>query len=378
MSSLESYNSGTALNQGDFKSFKPSLINKIWTWQDSELNFLLSQANKELGGLNTYSELIPDIDIYIRMHIRTEANKSSKIEGTKTSIEEDMMGVDEVAIERRDDVQEVNNYIDSMNHGIKRILEDEFPLTSRLMREMHEILLTSVRGEHKTPGEFRKSQNFIGGTMPSNAKFVPPSIIDMPELISDLDKFINNVDGMPELIKIAMIHYQFETIHPFLDGNGRIGRLIVPLYLLSKKELQKPCFYISDFFEKNRMEYYDKLQSVRDKSDMIGWIKFFLTASIETAKLAKSKFKNAVSQVESYSTYLISKKSSADSLQRIITSMYSYPVTNTNELSEITKLTPQAINKSIRILLEDKVLMEITGNRRNRIFALHEYINVFK
>lgn len=378
MSSLENYNAGKSTNQGDYKSFTPSFINKMWTWQDSELNYILSQANKELGGLNTYSELIPDIDIYIRMHIRTEANKSSKIEGTKTSIEEDMMDVEDVAIEKRDDVQEVNNYIEAMNHGIRRITIDEFPFTSRLMREMHDILLKSVRGEHKTPGEFRKSQNFIGGSMPSNAVFVPPSIIDMPDLISDLDKFINTVEGMPELIKIAMIHYQFETIHPFLDGNGRIGRLLIPLYLLSKKELQKPCFYISDFFEKNRIEYYDKLQMAREKSDMIGWIKFFLIASIETAKSAKIKFRNVVTQVESYNNYLIGKKSSADSLKKIICSMYRKPVANTNELSKTTGLTSQAINKSIKILLDDDILNEITGYQRNRIFILHDYINVFK
>ena len=169
MERLESYVSGTYRNNGDFKSFCPSPINSIWTWSDIELNFLLSEANKELGGLNTYSELIPDIDIYIRMHIRTEANKSNKIEGTNTSIEEDMMKAEDISPEKRDDVQEVNNYISAMNYGIKRIVDDEFPFTSRLITEMHEILLQGVRGEHKTPGEFRRSQNFIGGSRPSNA-----------------------------------------------------------------------------------------------------------------------------------------------------------------------------------------------------------------
>lgn len=378
MNRLENFTSGTYRNQGDFKSFCPSCISQMWTWEDPELNYLLSEANKELGGLNTYSELIPDIDLYIRMHIRAEANKSNKIEGTNTSIEEDMMSSEDISPEKRDDVQEVNNYIEAMNHGIKRIVEDNFPFTSRLMREMHQILLQGVRGEHKTPGEFRKSQNFIGGSMPSNAKYVPPSIIDMSDLVSDLDKFINVVDGMPELIKIAMIHYQFESIHPFLDGNGRIGRLIIPLYLLSKKELEKPCFYISDYFERNRMDYYDYLQNVRIKNDMLRWVKFFLKASIETTQSAKIKFKNAVRQVEIYRNYLISKKTSTDSLQRIITVMYSQPVATVNQLSDFTGLTVQGVNNTVKILCDDHILSELTGNKRNRIFALTEYINVFK
>lgn len=374
---LEAFKSGTYREQGDFKSFCPSCINQMWIWEDPELNYLLAGANKELGGLNTYSELIPDIDIYIRMHIQTEANKSNKIEGTNTSIEEDMMSREDVLPEKRDDHQEVNNYINAMNHGLKRI-EDGFPLTSRLMREMHDILMQGVRGEHKTPGEFRKSQNFIGGNAPSNAIYVPPAVIDMPDLISDLDKFINIVDGMPELIKIAMIHYQFESIHPFLDGNGRIGRLIIPLYLLSKKELEKPCFYISDYFERNRMQYYDYLQNVRNKNDMTAWIKFFLNASIETAQSAKNKFKNAVKQADEYNQYLISKKASSDSLQRIITVMYSQPVANINRLSDLTELTVQAVNNTVKILCEDKILTELTGNKRNRVFALADYINVFR
>ncbi len=378
MSRLENFQSGTYRDHGDFKSFCPSCINQMWIWEDAELNYLLAEANKELGGLNTYSELIPDIDLYIRMHIRTEANKSNKIEGTNTTIEEDMMSSEDILPEKRDEHQEVNNYINAMNHGIKRTVEDDFPFTGRLMREMHEILLQGVRGEHKTPGEFRTSQNFIGGNMPSNAIYVPPAVIDMPDLISDMDKFINTVDGMPELIKIAMIHYQFESIHPFLDGNGRIGRLIIPLYLLSKKELEKPCFYISDYFERNRTYYYDCLQNVRNKNDIIGWIKFFLKASIETAQSAKRKFKNAVKQTESYNHYLISKKTSSDSLQRVITVMYSQPVANVSQLSDLTELTVQAVNNTVKILCEDHILIELTGNKRNRIFALADYIDVFR
>lgn len=374
---LEKFEQGTYRNQGDFKSFCPSFINKQWQWEDAELNFLLAEANKELGGLNTYSELIPDIDVYIRMHIRAEANKSNKIEGTNTTLEEDMMDKENIPLEKRNDVQEVNNYIDAMNYGIERILQDDFPFTSRLLREMHEILLRGVRGKNKTPGEFRHSQNFIGGSMPANARYVPPSMADLDVLIGDLDKFMNEIETMPELVKIAMIHYQFETIHPFLDGNGRIGRLMVPLYLLSKKELQKPCFYISDYFERNRIEYYDRLQSVREHGAMLDWIKFFMRASIETSKAAKIKFKNAVEQVNEYNHYLINKKNNAGSLQQILNVMYCQPVATSEQLSALTGLTVQTINRMVKILCEDNILIEVTGNKRNRVFTLYKYLKVF-
>jgi len=375
---LEDYQSGRYRDQGDFKSFIPTTINNQWTWEDGELNFLLAQANKELGGLNIYSEMIPDIDIYIKMHIRVEANKSNRIEGTKTSIQEDMMGVEDVQPEKRDDVQEISNYVEAMNYGITRILNDGFPFTSRLLCEMHAILLQGVRGEHKTPGEFRRSQNFIGGTMPSNAVYVPPSMIDMPELMGDLDKFMNLVEGMPELVKIAMIHYQLESIHPFLDGNGRIGRLTVPLYLLSKKELQAPCFYISDYFERNRQEYYDRLQNVRLNNDMIGWIKFFLRASIETARSARVKFKGAVDQVNFYRDYLMKKRGSTESLGKVLRAMYKEPVISVNELCSLCELSVQTINTCVKTLQNDHIIEEITGKRRNRIFILRDYIRVFE
>ena len=232
---INTFKSGNYRKQDDYSTFLPTLINHSWGWSDPKLNILLEQASSELGSLNAFSDLIPNVDIYIEMHIRTEANKSNKIEGTKTSIEEDLLPVEDVAPEKRDDYQEVQNYIVALNYGINRIVKDDFPLCNRLVCEIHYKLLQGVRGEHKTPGEFRRSQNWLGGSKPSDAVYVPPSIIDLPDLMSDWEKFINNDDcSVPHLIKIAILHYQFETIHPFLDGNGRIGRLIIPLYLLSK------------------------------------------------------------------------------------------------------------------------------------------------
>lgn len=378
MNIIEKFKAGSYRNQGDFKSFIPSPICEDWKWSDRRMNHLLAEANKELGTLNAYSELVPDIDTYIRMHIQVEANKSNRIEGTNTSIEEDMMHIEDIDPERRDDAQEVNNYIAAMNHGIKRIQEDGFPFTTRLMREMHEILLQGVRGEHKTPGEFRTSQNFIGGTMPENAVYVPPAVPDMNGLLSDFDRFMNRDDDLPTLVRVAMIHYQFETIHPFLDGNGRIGRLSIPLFLLAQKELSKPCFYISDYFEQHRTEYYDALQNVRLKNDMLGWLCFFLQASIQTAQTAKKKFRNAIQQVKTYDGYLARKRTSTESLTKIIGEMYSKPVATVNDLVALTGLSGQTVNTCMSILCQDNIVQEITGNRRNRVFSLYDYINVFR
>ena len=374
---IEKYTSGSYRNQGDLKSFIPSLVNDQWIWESGRINHLLSLADKELGGLNAFSELIPDIDIYIRMHIQLEANKSSRIEGTNTSIEDDMTPLEELSPERRNDVQEVQNYISAMNYGMRRINDDGFPFTGRLMREMHAYLMDGVRGEHKTPGEFRLSQNFIGGSMPSNAKYVPPSIIDMNELMGDLDKFINRQDQLPALIKAAIIHYQFETIHPFLDGNGRIGRLLIPLYLMSRKELDKPCFYISDYLERHRTEYYDALQNVRTKSDMEEWICFFLQASFETAKAAKEKFKKALQLVEMYSHYAMSKKTKSDTFRQVFRVLYSKPVATITEIAAATNLSFDTISRTVGEMKKDYHLVEITGNKRNRVFYLIEYLHVF-
>ena len=244
MITVETFNSETYRNNGDFRSFIPSPINDSWNWSSPEISSLLSVADRELGALSTYSEFIPDIEIYVRMHIRVEANKSNRIEGTKTTIEEDMLPIESLGPEKRDDAQEVENYIKAMDCGIKRIIDDDFPFSSRFLRELHQILMQGVRGEHKAPGEFRRSQNFIGGSKPSDAAYVPPSIADLDAAMNDFDNFANRTDNLPVLIRLAIMHYQFEAIHPFLDGNGRIGRLMIPLFLLSKGILGKPCFFI--------------------------------------------------------------------------------------------------------------------------------------
>jgi Fic family protein len=376
--SIDTFKAGTYLNQNDYKTFKPVFINEGWEWQDTEINLLLEEASIELGGLNSLADFIPNIGVYIKMHIKTEANKSSKIEGTKTSIEEDLMQVEDIPPEKKDDYEEVHNYINALNYGIDRITKDDFPLCNRLICEIHAKLLQGFRGMYKNPGEFRRSQNWIGGTKPSNAFYVPPNIVDLPNLMSDLEKFINNDDiKVPHLIKIALLHYQFETIHPFLDGNGRVGRLIIPLYLLSKGVIDKPCFYISDFFEKNRNAYYEGLERVRTKNDIRHWIKFFLNASIYTAKTAKSKFKRVVELVNQLNKDVLAIKGRLENISKILEAFYDSPILSGKQLQAITGLTQPTVDGTVREMIYNDILKEITGNNRNRVYSLYKYLDIF-
>ena len=279
---MDTFISGTYINQGYHKSFQPNLINRNWQINDMEVIQLLSKADRHLGRLDMYSEYV-NIDLFIRMHIAKEATQSSKIEGTRTNMEEVFLSKEEISNEKRDDWEEVQNYINAMNRAVKLLYE--LPFSSRLIKQTHEILLQGVRGEHKLPGKYRSSQNWIGGATLSDAVFIPPIHTSINELMSDLEKFANDeLKPLPDLIKIAIIHYQFETIHPFLDGNGRVGRLLITLYLVSKNILKQPILYLSDFFEKNRMLYYDNLMRARTHNDINQWLKFFLTGIIETAK----------------------------------------------------------------------------------------------
>lgn len=376
---LEEYQAGRYELQSDFSSFIPATINKQWEWKTPQINVLLEQANIELGRLGSYSELVPNIDLYIKMHLQVEANKSNRIEGTQTTIEEELMPIRDLDPEKRDDAREVHNYIRALQHGVNRIMKDDFPLSSRLIREIHNELMQGVRGEHKTPGEYRTSQNWIGGSMPSNASYVPPSHTHIPELITDLEKFIHNdAVYVPALIRIAMIHYQFESIHPFLDGNGRTGRIVIPLFLLNSGLLKKPCFYISDYFEIHRTEYYDALNRVRLNHDMIGWILFFLKASVETAKSARVKFGQAVALVDEYNRLVPQMAGNAENVQAIFDAFYNNPIQNAAILSESNAISKQTVSRILSAMNEKGILTEITGYSRNRVYAMKKYLDVFR
>lgn len=377
MKKLEEYKSGNYIKVDDYKAFTPSKINEDWVWNDSELNTLLAKANLELGILNGYASQIPNIDIYIQMHVKIEANKSSRIEGTRTTIDEDLSDILDINPEKRDDWREVQNYVEAVNYGFKRI--NEIPISSRLIKELHAILLKEVRGEHKNPGEYRKSQNWIGGSRPSNAVYVPPIPSIVSECLSDLEKFINNLKiNTPDLIKIAIIHYQFESIHPFLDGNGRTGRIIIPLYLMSRGLINKPYFYISDYIEKNKNAYYDFLSRVRTNNDMISWIKFFLEATIETARNARVKFERVVEFTNLMNREVINLPGKPDNILKIIDVLYNEPKISRKKLYELSGLKSSTYNNIVNNLIKNRIVSETTGYSRNQIIVFDKYISLFE
>ena len=373
---MKNFKSGTYINQGSYKSFQPELISGKWVIDNMEVLSLLSQADRQLGRLDMYSEYIPNIDLFISMHVLKEATQSSKIEGTKTNIEEALLNREDISEEKRDDWEEIQNYIAALNKAIEKL--NEIPFSSRLIRQTHEILLSGVRGKRKLPGEFRSSQNWIGGASISDATFIPPIHTTINEYMGDLEKFAHdNEHYFPELLKIALIHYQFETIHPFLDGNGRVGRLMITLYLVEKGLLKKPILYLSDFFEKNRTLYYDNLMKVREKQDINQWFKFFLVGVIETAKNSISTFDKILKLQKDIETRIQGLGSRSVSANTVVKQLYQHPVIQARKVQEITGLSMPTAYKIIEVLEELKVLKEVTGAKRGKLYFFKEYIDLF-
>ncbi|WP_075591170.1 Fic family protein [Labilibacter marinus] len=374
---MRNFKAGYYINQGTFKSFQPERINKQWILENMELVNLLSQADRQLGRLDMYSEYIPNIDLFISMHIAKEATKSSKIEGTKTNIEDALLDKDDVNQEKRNDWEEVNNYISALNLAVENL--KKIPFSSRLIKETHRTLLKGVRGKHKLPGEFRSSQNWIGGASIKDATFIPPSFDSINEYMSDIEKFAHSEEFyFPDLLKIALIHYQFETVHPFLDGNGRVGRLMITLYLVEKGILKKPILYLSDFFERNRTLYYDNLTNVREKDNIVQWFKFFLVGVIETAKNGIETFDGILKlqkEVEGKIQELGSRSSNAG---LILNHLFQRPIINAQIAHQITGLSLPSVYKLIKELEDLKIVDEITGGKRGKLFVFNDYLQLFQ
>ena len=374
---MKHFKSGRLVQQAHYKSFQPNPIDRVWTLDDMSLLQLLGQADRELGRLDMYSEYIPKIDLFIRMHVMKEATQSSKIEGTQTNTEEALLEKEDVALDKRDDWEEVQNYVAAMNEAVAKL--QTLPFSARLIRATHKTLMQGVRGKHKQPGEFRRSQNWIGGATIDDAVFVPPVHASIGELIGDIERFVHNDrQYFPELLKIALVHYQFETIHPFLDGNGRVGRLLITLYLVSRGILKQPVLYLSDFFERNRQLYYDNLMRVREKNDLQQWFRFFLVGVIETAKSSTATFDNILKLQKQVEAQLQTLGSRTANAQKVMDYLYQRPVVNAARVGEVAGVSPASAYKLIADLERFGILKEITGGKRGKVYAFDAYIKLFK
>jgi Fic family protein len=374
---IKDFKAGNLKKQYEYNSFSPNKINIEWIISDPEINSLLGEANRKIGELNAFSQLIPDVDFFIMMHITKEATKSSRIEGTQTSIEEAFIKEEDIKPERRNDYKEVHNYVSAMNYAISEL--ENLPLSNRLLKKGHEILLTSVRGEKKTPGEFRRSQNWIGATL-KDAVFIPPTADEVNELMSDLEKFLNNNNiNVPHLIKIAIGHYQFETIHPFLDGNGRLGRLLITLYLVSNKILVKPTLYLSDFFERNKIYYYDNLTIARTNNNISQWIKFFLAGVVETSQNSIETFNSIIKLKQKLESEVLLKMGKKHiRAKKLLDELYKNPIVDSSIVMKILNVTPTTSNNLIKEFAKFGILVELTGFKRNRLYIFDEYVKIFQ
>jgi Fic family protein len=374
---MKDFNAGQFVKQGYFKSFQPDPINRQWQLDNMEVIGLLSQADRVLGRLDMFSDYIPNIDLFISMHILKEATQSSRIEGTKTNMEEALLDLEDVPPGKEGDWEEVQNYIHALASAIKDL--EKLPLSSRLICETHKILMQGVRGEQKQPGTFRKSQNWIGGATLQDATFIPPVHTLIPELMSDLEKFIHNTDAfLPDLLKIALIHYQFETIHPFLDGNGRTGRLLITLYLVSKNILKKPVLYLSDFLERNRLHYYDHLMRVRTNNDLTGWMKFFLVGVIETARSSITTFDGILKLQKRTEGKIKNLGSRAVNALKVADYLYKHPLINAEKVQNVTGISSPSAYSLVADLEKLQIIKEVTGGKRGRLYVFTEYLNLFK
>lgn len=363
--------------EATYQSFKPNPLPPIPEIEmDGEIVKLLVDANKQLVKLDTASQLISNADLFISMYVRKEALISSQIEGTQCTLD-DVLDP-EVEANANLDVSDVINYVQATQYALKRL--ERLPLCCRLIREIHEVLMENVRGQDKTPGEFRHSQSWIGPANCSlkDARYIPPNVEDMQTAMSDLEKYINeNVDYDP-LIRAALIHYQFETIHPFLDGNGRIGRLLILLYLMEQRLIEKPVIYISYFLKKNQIEYYDRISEVRRTGNFEQWIRFFLEAVSKAASDSLEAIRQLSVLHDTNVEKLPKTTRSKDNLRAVFDYIEQYPIIDIKRTAKELEVSYNTVAAAVRKLVELGILQETTNAARNRVFAYEEYLAILR
>jgi Fic family protein len=338
---------------------------------------LLEEANRALGRLDGVTSVLPDTPFFLYMYVRKEALLSSQIEGTQSSLSDLLLFEnEEVPGVPLDDVREVSNYVAAMDYGLKR-LRDGFPLSLRLIREIHDVLLSKGRGSSKQPGEFRQSQNWIGGTRPGNALYVPPPASHVMDCMSELEKFIHaETPHLPVLVKAALIHVQFESIHPFLDGNGRLGRLLITLLLCAQGVLKEPILYLSLFFKSHRSEYYDLLQGVRERGDWESWLEFFLTGVKETSAQAAETARQILGLFDKDRRRIENIGRPSASALRVHQYLQTRPIMSVPAAVRELKLSGPTVRKSVGHLVELGMVREITGRQRDRMFVYDRYLEI--
>jgi Fic family protein len=346
---------------------------------EGKVQALLSRADRALGRLDGSIQTLPHPDLFVAMYVRKEAVLSSQIEGTQSSLEDVLAAEARVlSADRPDDVDEVFNYVGAMNHGLAQLAR--LPVSVRLIREIHERLLTGVRGQHRSPGELRTSQNWIGpgGCTLAEATFVPPPPHEVPRLLGELERFLHDESPLPLLIRIGLAHVQFETIHPFLDGNGRVGRLLITFLLCEKQVLLKPVLYLSHYFKRHRQQYYDHLQAVRDQGAWEQWLVFFLTGVVEVSQQATETARRILSLRERHRQLITDTFGrAAGNGHRVLEHLYQHPIVAVTEVRDLVQTSYPAANNLVAQFATHGVLHEMTGQKRHRRFVYRDYVNLF-
>lgn len=372
--------SGTFLQQsGGFKAFKPASLPPDPAFHiDTEMLELNSRADLAIGRLDSLGDFIPNAELFVFMYVRKEAVMSSQIEGTQATLTDVLeFEAGNTGADKRSDVDEVVNYISAMDFGLSQVkASNGLPLSLRLIREMHKRLLAGVRGQHKTPGDFRTSQNWFGGASPASATFVPPAIHDLGPALHEFEQYLRENKSLPPLIRTALLHYQFETIHPFLDGNGRVGRLLIALYLCHEGILKQPLLYLSYFLKKHQQNYYALLQAVRETGDYESWVKFFLRGVAETADEAVKTARSIIVLKEADRAKMSALGRGMQRGTLLLERLFTTPIVSVAIIEDITGLSPKAAGDLVNKFVELGILIEVTGKKRNRTFNYQAYLDI--